>query len=841
MEPGSVTNRSVDSWHPPPEVRQFSKRTKFLTPQQQEAYDLRRLKAQKRVERKARAAQVKKDRAARRQGRKEQKIRDHKAELERLRQIRIAGDNNLKSGLAYFPTSIESMPKKPKKPKKPKLKELKELKKPSLSVPRNEDDHVNRPATGRTTTPERVAQSHLLTRQPPHLGRRLETDQPHLADHFTLTGKMSQPVQGSSLATHTATHRSSPAIQPTWHESAASAPASTVTRSQPQQSKYDSTYQVCPPARPQTPLSSTPMPGGIPRSISGPGQEARQTNHQSQSTSTGNHRQSHTSIEQDMHHSLRVAPHQAISAEMRVSGLDTFRNPPPHLPNNLCSVSNPTAHRQDSRASQRSTDNAEQFHPLDRAATPPVFQTLPLPDTGDFALKNQLVKMYMSEDGLTTPTPEHNQRSEVEFGWLKAAAHREIQRTRLAPFSPTSLSDHLKVQDQVSSMIQELLREWIGEYTVNKKPIAYIIGDIPFGNMNFAIHPPILIPRPETEEWTHKLYTVIQGCLECENSHNSKQEGSGPVPLDSQTGKYNVRILDIGAGSGCISNFLAFNLAHALVVGVDIDKNAVELSKRNAFTHGLTFFQKQANKDHRTKIKFRGQASFAVADLFSPSFEQEITQMLRRRAEQESGVESRGNESEGFDIIVSNPPYITRADYQRLPPSVKNWETSLAFIGHRSLSSDPQTRQSPTEKLLYAGSHHFLDKPTPAATPSLHPQTVTVMQELGLKLPKKMRESPSTADQEGQSAEKDDGLDFYRQIINLVSKGVLLRRPVLSDNAPKQGIRQLPRLVLEVGKGQAEVVKSLMLAKLKSSGIVNRVEIWDDFGGIGRVVVGFGE
>lgn len=96
------------------------------------------------------------------------------------------------------------------------------------------------------------------------------------------------------------------------------------------------------------------------------------------------------------------------------------------------------------------------------------------------------------------------------------------------------------------------------------------------------------------------------------------------------------RALDIGTGTGCLALALAQEGSFDAVVGVDVSSDALELARENARLTGLS-------------------ASFVASDLGS------------------------GLPPEAFTLIVSNPPYLTEAEYDGLIPSVKAWEPALAL------------------------------------------------------------------------------------------------------------------------------------------------------------------
>src|SRR5439155_13138934 len=101
------------------------------------------------------------------------------------------------------------------------------------------------------------------------------------------------------------------------------------------------------------------------------------------------------------------------------------------------------------------------------------------------------------------------------------------------------------------------------------------------------------------------------------------------------------RIVDIGSGSGNLAVTVAHQHPGARVTAVDLSPEALAVAARNAARHGVA-----------------DRLRFLTGDLFDPI---------------PSG--------ERFDFILSNPPYIAREDFDRLPPGVRNYEPRLALDG----------------------------------------------------------------------------------------------------------------------------------------------------------------
>jgi release factor glutamine methyltransferase len=150
-----------------------------------------------------------------------------------------------------------------------------------------------------------------------------------------------------------------------------------------------------------------------------------------------------------------------------------------------------------------------------------------------------------------------------------------------------------------------------------KKPLQYIEETIDFLDISLFIQPPILIPRPETE---YLCYQVIK-------------------MLNNYDKKYT--FLDLGTGSGCIGLSLLYKYKNSICEAVDHNPIACTLAKKNALLNAL---------NHRFF-------------LFNESFES-FFNISREKS---------------YDLIISNPPYISKDDYLNLPDEVRLWEDRYAL------------------------------------------------------------------------------------------------------------------------------------------------------------------
>lgn len=211
---------------------------------------------------------------------------------------------------------------------------------------------------------------------------------------------------------------------------------------------------------------------------------------------------------------------------------------------------------------------------------------------------------------------------------------REIEKS-LSPISPDTMlchqyawwtlqaitgkdQAHLLAQDEITltRAQEEKLRNWIDRMVNQNEPIQYLLGSVPFNDIEILVQPPTLIPRPETEEWVINVIAQLK-------------------KLKNQC----ITILDLCSGSGCIALAIAQALPNSTVFATDISEEAILLARHNA---------------QHNKIK---NVTFVHTDLFDAL----PTDTL-------------------FDLIVSNPPYISMSEFQELDSSVSSWEDPQALV-----------------------------------------------------------------------------------------------------------------------------------------------------------------
>ncbi len=151
------------------------------------------------------------------------------------------------------------------------------------------------------------------------------------------------------------------------------------------------------------------------------------------------------------------------------------------------------------------------------------------------------------------------------------------------------------------------------------KPAQYITGHQEFWGMDLIVTPAVLIPRPETE---HVIETVMELAKE----------------FPART------IVDVGTGSGCIALALAQELPQAQVLATDISTESLEVAKANAARHQL-----------------EKRVSFVAADLLSRDGGSYV--------------------SAEVDFVVSNPPYVSEEERDKVQREVRKFEPNVAVFG----------------------------------------------------------------------------------------------------------------------------------------------------------------
>lgn len=172
---------------------------------------------------------------------------------------------------------------------------------------------------------------------------------------------------------------------------------------------------------------------------------------------------------------------------------------------------------------------------------------------------------------------------------------------------------YLSFDKPLSENELNLYRESIKQRAM-RIPLQYILGYVEFFGLKINVKQNVLIPRPETELLVEKIINDFKSIK-------------------------NLRILDIGSGSGNISLSLAKNLENSFVTGIDISDKAIEVAIDNAIKNSVA------------------NVEFKLLDIMTEE------------------IFNQGK----FDLIVSNPPYVSKNDYQTLEPELKVHEPRVAL------------------------------------------------------------------------------------------------------------------------------------------------------------------
>lgn len=196
------------------------------------------------------------------------------------------------------------------------------------------------------------------------------------------------------------------------------------------------------------------------------------------------------------------------------------------------------------------------------------------------------------------------------------------------------------------------------------EPVQYVLGEAWFCGRRFAVRPGVLIPRPETEDlamWAVELAAQTPG---------RAQTGPGG---GAQTP--SCRLLDIGTGSGCLATTLALDIPGAEVEAWDISPDALAIAAGNARSLGA-----------RVTFRLR-DALHAPAD------------------------------TDAWDTIVSNPPYITEGERAEMHRNVLGYEPELALfvpgddplLFYRAIGRYALQALRPGGRLLFEANTAFAD------------------------------------------------------------------------------------------------------------------------------------
>lgn len=203
---------------------------------------------------------------------------------------------------------------------------------------------------------------------------------------------------------------------------------------------------------------------------------------------------------------------------------------------------------------------------------------------------------------------------QLKNGLSGVAEPGEVQAMIRVIFEDVFNYDQVDVTLRQESELPDFAPECIADIIARlqrHEPLQYIVGKARFHGHQFKVTPAVLIPRPETEQ----LVDLI---------------------IDENPGS-DLRVLDMGTGSGCIAISLARALKFAQVDALDISRDALAVARENAAA---------------LKVKVR----LFESDMLSPQ------------------------PPATYDIIVSNPPYVCWSERDAMDSNVKDYEPGQALF-----------------------------------------------------------------------------------------------------------------------------------------------------------------
>ncbi len=212
----------------------------------------------------------------------------------------------------------------------------------------------------------------------------------------------------------------------------------------------------------------------------------------------------------------------------------------------------------------------------------------------------------------------------------KGYEHLVEPERELDTFSP---AEPLMARLQGDTSLEKLFVAMVERLSAGE-PLQYVLGFEWFCGHKFNVAPGVLIPRPETEELVGAANSFLKSI----------------ISTNEETGLRGARVLDVCTGSGCIAWSIAAANPQAQVFGCDISDAALWIS---------------SGQEIRCSGGERARADFFGCDILS------------ERAE---AVICNACGDEGFDVIVSNPPYVCDSEKALMRPNVLDHEPHLALF-----------------------------------------------------------------------------------------------------------------------------------------------------------------
>jgi release factor glutamine methyltransferase len=180
-------------------------------------------------------------------------------------------------------------------------------------------------------------------------------------------------------------------------------------------------------------------------------------------------------------------------------------------------------------------------------------------------------------------------------------------------------------------------------------PCAYILGRKEFYSLSFQVGTGVMIPRPETE---HLIMEVLDAC--------------------AREKLTRVLIADIGTGCANIAVAIAKNLPDASIKATDISPEALQFAQLNVANHNL-----------------QDRIELLRGDFLEPLRVSSVREKL--------------------DFVVSNPPYISEKEFEKLPAGIKDYEPGIAFLAGKDGLDAYRVIVSQSADFLKVGGHLVLE------------------------------------------------------------------------------------------------------------------------------------
>ncbi len=189
------------------------------------------------------------------------------------------------------------------------------------------------------------------------------------------------------------------------------------------------------------------------------------------------------------------------------------------------------------------------------------------------------------------------------------------------------------------------LRDFIAR-RAKREPLAYLLGNKEFYGLSFAVDRSVLIPRPESEMLVEEARKVLE-----------------TFPKEDR------RVLDLGTGSGCLAVALTSVVPGCRAWAVDLSPETLKIARENAHQHGV-----------EDRIQFREGSWWKALSEDDPA---------------------------AFQVILSNPPYISKSEREDLAPEIREYEPATALFGgedgleaYRALRVGLKNRLTPGGRVL---------------------------------------------------------------------------------------------------------------------------------------------